>query len=299
MRTTLTAIALTITVLAGAGSAHVGEIVYPIYEIPTSDLPDLHDGTLDDWEAVLPNASLSQNDFIRNNSGIPGTIDMSDLAFRVFLAWHNASQRIYVAVELFDDVYTGEGFQLRIDGDHSGGQYWFFEDEGYSRAEVERFWESQAQTYSAWPEEDGEDGARLTAGGPERMWMVDDPWAGAGAYQIGENPSYSGVEVAVTAWDDLDWHGPEVSRRSILEAGGIIGFQVVISDSDEPMRSNGTYTLGLSTDYYRSENGGWAHDGFAENFVDGELIPCYRGDCSGNTTAVKPDAWGRIKASFR
>ena len=40
-------------------------------------------------------------------------------------------------------------------------------------------------------------------------------------------------------------------------------------------------------------------DSFAENFVDGELIPCYRGDCSGATTAVRLDSWGRIKASFR
>lgn len=199
MRTTLTAVALVITALTGSGSAHLGKIVYPIYEIPTSDLPDLHDGTLEDWEEALPNASLSQNDFIRDNSGIPGTIDAADLAFRVFLAWHNASQKIYVAVERLDDVYLNEGMQLKIDGDHSGGQYWFFEDEGYSRTECERLWESQAQTYSASPEEDGEDGARLYPGGPERMWMVDDPWADAGAYQIGENPSYSGVEIAVTA----------------------------------------------------------------------------------------------------
>ena len=39
--------------------------------------------------------------------------------------------------------------------------------------------------------------------------------------------------------------------------------------------------------------------GSADNSVDGELVPCYRGDCSGASTAVKQDSWARIKASFR
>ena len=65
MRTALRVLPAILTVaLAGAASAHVGDIVYPIYELPTSDLPDLHDGTLDDWEEVLPSASLDHNDFV-------------------------------------------------------------------------------------------------------------------------------------------------------------------------------------------------------------------------------------------
>jgi len=42
VRTALTAVCVTVRG-TGAASAHVGEIVYPIYELPTSDLPDLHD----------------------------------------------------------------------------------------------------------------------------------------------------------------------------------------------------------------------------------------------------------------
>ena len=38
---------------------------------------------------------------------------------------------------------------------------------------------------------------------------------------------------------------------------------------------------------------------FVGELVDGALIPCFRGDCSGATTAVSQDSWGRIKASFR
>ena len=298
MRTEPIAALLTVA-LAGTVGAHQGDIVYPIYELPTSDLPDLHDGTLEDWEEVLPTASLDHNDFISWGDGGPTTlgppIDPDDLAFRVFLAWHNASQRIYMAVERLDDVYMREGAQLMIDGDHSGGQFWFTEPDR-SEAEAARLYEAQAQIYSASPEEGG---ARLTSGMPGRTWMVDAPWADAGAFQQGEGPNYSVVEFAVTAWDDLDSRGPEVSKRSVLEAGRIVGFQVRIFDMDVPMRSDGIYVLALSTVRYWYPGGGASHDGFADNFVDGELIPCERGDCSGATTAVSQDSWGRIKASFR
>ena len=40
------------------------DVIYPIWELPTRDLPDLHDGSLDDWESALPNASLNQSDFV-------------------------------------------------------------------------------------------------------------------------------------------------------------------------------------------------------------------------------------------
>ena len=39
--------------------AHVGDIVFPIYVLPTSDLPDLHDGSLEDWDDALSNARVS------------------------------------------------------------------------------------------------------------------------------------------------------------------------------------------------------------------------------------------------
>jgi len=304
MRTTLTAVALMITVLAGTGNAHLGKIVYPIYEIPTSDLPDLHDGTLEDWEAVLPNASMDHNYFTRDNNYGPGGIDPGDLAFRVFLAWHSASQRIYMAVERLDDVYMeygegsmqhGEGaIQLKIDGDHSGGQFWFFGEEAYSPEERDRLLEAQAQSYSVglW----GDEGRVFPGSIQMAQWPGELPWADAGGFQWGQGPNTLGLEFAVTAWDDLDWHGPETSRRSVLEGGKVIGFQINIDDTDEFMRSSGRYTLSPSTVIISGDWG--SHDGFADNFVDGELIPCYRGDCSGVTTAVRQDAWGRIKASF-
>ena len=39
--------------------------------------------------------------------------------------------------------------------------------------------------------------------------------------------------------------------------------------------------------------------GTDNDVVDAELLPCFHGDCSGASTAVRADSWGRIKASFR
>ena len=101
LRTLLPVLLLAATV----SHAHLGDIIYPIYELPTADLPDLHDGTLEDWEAVLPNSSLTHNDAVSTDYETGRGVDPADLSFRVFLAWHHASQQIYVAVERLDDVY--------------------------------------------------------------------------------------------------------------------------------------------------------------------------------------------------
>lgn len=47
-----------------AAHAHLGDLVYPAFELPPGQLPNLHDGTLEDWEAALPHTSLTHGDFL-------------------------------------------------------------------------------------------------------------------------------------------------------------------------------------------------------------------------------------------
>ena len=122
-------------------------------------------------------------------------------------------------------------------------------------------------------------------------WAQSLPWVDIGVLRDGEAPARSVVEGFVTAWDDLDWHGPETSRRSVLQPNTIIGFDVWIWDRDDYSGAQGVYLLGASP---RTFPGQWADD-----FADGQLIPCEVGDCSGASTAVRADSWGRIKASLR
>ncbi len=293
MRTALRVLPAILTAaLAGAASAHLGDTIFPIWELPTSDLPDLHDGTLEDWEEVLPNASLGHNDFVRYGFDST-TIDPEDLAFRAFLAWHNASQRLFVAVERIDNAYIGlgqgDGTMFFVDGDHSGGEYETVTSSGEREAD-KAFTHVQAQWYFVSPEP--LEGRLMREGGPADAWVANPPWADAGGFQIGEAPNYSVNELVITPWDVLDWRGADRSQRSSLIAGQIIGLQFAILDIDEPSWMQGLYYLTPRT----IEPGQpWT----ADTFADGELIPCFRGDCSGAITAVSQDSWGRIKASFR
>ena len=94
-----------VVALSDDTSAHVGATVYPIFELSTADLPDLQDGSLEDWEDVLGEPSLTHDDFGPRAVGDGAGIDPADLAYRIFLGWNSADQRIYMGLERIDNIY--------------------------------------------------------------------------------------------------------------------------------------------------------------------------------------------------
>jgi hypothetical protein len=292
-----------VVALCGVVSAHIGTTIFPMYELPTADLPDLRDGTLEDWEDVLPGASLDHNSFAPLNVADGSGINPADLAYRTFMAWHSAGNHIYAAIERVDDVYinTYEGgdltglwrfdsIEFMVDGDHSGGSYNGARlGEGLSDEELKLLSNFQAQQWVAVAE--SPDGRTMGYQGNGQAWVALPPYADAGGFSVGEAPNTSVIEFYITPWDECNWQGPELSKRSVLEAGKIIGFQFSIPDFDtEAGAYHGFHTLSGQPNTWRE----------ADNFVDGELIPCDVGDCGAAAvpTAVKADSWGRIKASF-
>ena len=290
--------------MTSATSAHIGGLVFPIFEIPTGDLPDLRDGTLEDWEDVLPGTSLDRNSFAPLNVADGAGINPEDLAYRAFMSWHSAGQHLYMAIERVDDVYvnTYEGgdltglwrfdsIEFMVDGDHTGGSYnGAGIGEDLSDEERKLLTNFQGQQYVAIAE--SPDGRTLGYQGSGQGWVTLPPFADAGGFSVGESPNTSVIELQVTAWDELNWQGPELSRRSNLTAGRTIGFQISVPDFDtEAGEYHGFHTLSGQPNTWRE----------ADNFVDGELIPCDIGDCGSAPlpTAVAEDSWGRIKASFR
>ena len=292
--------------------AHVGDVMYPIYELSTSDLPDIHDGTLEDWEEAVPGPSLTHDDFSSHaDVGDGAPVNPADLAYRVYMAWNGSSQRLFAAIERVDDVYVNgyegggstdvwkyDGFELLVDGDHSGGQYNGFSDTDYTTDERRQMTLSQAQQYAVAGEAaDGQLAVLFDLTGvytrAERMQIASPPFADAGVYALEGSPSLSWIEMYVTPFDALDVVNPELSQRSQLYADKIIGFQISIPDFDaEPGDYHGFYTLAGQTQTWK----------FAERFVDGLLLPCEGGDCGTMPepeSAVKVDSWGRIKASLR
>ena len=116
-------------VFSGQVHGHFGDRIFPILEITDDMLSQIElDGLIDEWPEVYGEPTLTPLDFHRY------TYDPADLDFRIWLGWHDATDRIYVGAVFFDDAYwtdykeedwqgwgNEDSMTLVIDGDHSGG----------------------------------------------------------------------------------------------------------------------------------------------------------------------------------
>ncbi len=96
-------IGLVMGLLRGA-EAQESERVYPFIELTDADLAqiDVTDGSINEWIGLLGEPTLTLLDFQAGPAGY----DPADMDYRVWLAWHGATQRLYVAVERSDDIYN-------------------------------------------------------------------------------------------------------------------------------------------------------------------------------------------------
>ena len=131
MRNLLLTAALTIAV-ASTCMGHLGDRLVPVFEIPDDMIEDIdiHDESIDDWLSVIGEPTLTAAEFAPFYTG--ESYDPSDLDFRVWLAWHRMSNRVYAAIHAVDDIfvetdnsgsYRDGRVNLYLDGDHSGGFY--------------------------------------------------------------------------------------------------------------------------------------------------------------------------------
>ena len=115
MRKILLLTAMACLLAATLCSAHVpGARLYYIYEFLDPDLPDLHDGSLEDWERLFFRPTFTTLDFQSLNVGEGAPIGPPDLAVQVYLGWNGSRNRFYAAIERLDDAYvnTYEGGDL-------------------------------------------------------------------------------------------------------------------------------------------------------------------------------------------
>ena len=301
--------------LAPAAHAHIGDEIYPFYELLDEDLHriDLTDGSVEDWYDVLGEPSLTAADFYYPYS----SYDPSNCDFRFWLAWHRRSGTLWVAMERFDDIYhnnyAGEilepglptmfrptmfrwdsYFSFTVDGDHSGGRYLFGRNscDGCTVEEIKLLNNRQAQHYLAIAETT--DGQYVGYDGASE-WVTREPYAAAGGGVLGDTPATSVTELKVTPFDDLIYDDEAASVVSELYPGKVIGFSIKTRDNDSTEFPDG----------YGPSDPQWLSDRvyaltFADLFVDGLLVgagedPSRYDDVS----AVEPSSWARIKASFK
>ena len=112
-------------------AAHSGNRVFPFYQLTDEMLEkiDIHDGSVEEWHEI-GEPSMTLLDFQTVGNFIPP--DPSNLDARIWLAWHDESNRIYAAFVIIDDtyhntndvtesMYWSDSVTLSIDADHSGG----------------------------------------------------------------------------------------------------------------------------------------------------------------------------------
>ena len=291
--------------LASEAHAHIGDEIYPFYELLDGDLEriDLTDGSVEDWIEVVGEPSLTAIDFF----WLFGSYDPSDLDIRIWLAWHQGTSTIWAAMERFDDLYVnrydGNPFNIEywdssitlfVDGDHSGGQFTFLSPyfcEGCTPEQV-REDNRRAQIWIVIGE--APQGEQLVHIGAGREWVAREPYAAAGGGALGGSPGISVTELRVTPFDDLIYDDEEASVASELYPGKVIGFDIWTRDTDDPTPPGIDHLLFLLLS--ESEMRSRADAGF---FADGLLIgagedPPRNDDVS----AVGPSPWARIKAAL-
>ncbi len=285
--------------LLGGAEAQESERLYPFVELTDADLAqiDVTDGSVDEWVDLLDEPTLTALDF--QTAPEPGLYDPADMDFRVWLAWHEATQRIYVAVERSDDIYINEfeyggriatcflmmqhdsSVQFLVDGDGSGGKYAFHGNDIDAKEERRLRTNQHAQKYYVL--------AELFGGGshiclPDQSlyddedWFQRPPYAEGGGTSFGAHPTISVIEFYVTPFDRLIWNSPEESVVSALSRGALIGFDLVIPDYDIGVGGHESWHFLAGYDPARGLLVG----------PGGELPD----------SAVESMTWGRIKATF-
>ncbi len=305
IKSSLPIIGLVMGLLHGA-EAQESERLYPFVELTDADLAqiDVTDGSIDEWKDLLGEPTLTALDFQTDPDEAP--YDPADMDHRVWLAWHGATQRLYVAVERSDDIYinnySGDASSLcvsmrlhdssvffGVDGDASGGKYSFNLDEVNDLDEYRLLNDQHAQNYNVLGD--------IFGGGPhvclgysraKEDWFNLPPYAEGGGASFGAHPTLSVTEFYVTPFDRFIWNSPEESVVSTLSRGTLIGFVLAIPDYDKEGERQGYHSIRAQDQWTGSPLNA---DTFARGLLvgPGGEIP---------DSAVESVTWSRIKATL-
>ena len=271
-----------------AADAHTGDRIYPIPELTDEMLAriDLKDVSVQDWIDVLGEPVLTALDFETDI----GSYNPADMDFRIWLAWHDESDKLFVAGQFADDatqvmdsIYengriipralTIDSVSLFVDGDHSGPPYG---GRGGFR---------QGTWYLATPFLVEDPDVFFPADEPH--WASSPPYCDGGGGVFNESPIIWIIEFLVTPFDVFGWDedSPDGSIASTLEAGEVIGLSIEVLDYDG---------LGVKDLTIFALSG--VHWLQGDLLLDGLLLGA--GETLDDGSVVEADSWARIKASL-
>ena len=309
-----TILALGIMLQASAVSAHVpipGIDSGTLFQWPAGLEPTL-DGDLSEWDIVPEDYYVPFESHYEYYLGLGHENDESNLSFRVVGSWSAGTNRLYLMMERFDNLWVRTGFgqtaagddswEIMIDADHGGDRHFALPDDYEDEDERQRNQGRFAQNaHYVWP--DMPDANRAVGWkwffNSKSTWHDVPPWGDYGFQLDGEvnsGEATARIEVMTIAWDDFHWVGPDESLVHTFTEGNTIGLGWVVHDIDNTAEDNG----GASA-------GGWGINPNIQmwfdcvNCSDFLLAPMDpRVDFSSveTGTSVEEDSWGRIKAAY-
>lgn len=216
----------------------LGPRVYASFQFPDGRLPTI-DGDLTDWEIVGEPYAQDTYDLIEYNRQRGRRYDLADMDVRVRTGYNLSTNRLYVAVEYWDDFHNFDRvvrqanpnnpgnddiFELVVDADNSGGDFIDSLDP--------RHMSTHTQNYHIYTHE--REGEHVWVWGPQH-WLGEPPFAQwASAYgDVHGTAGLSVLEFYVTPFNYAHASGPALSAPAQLATGDTIGLDYAILDRDD------------------------------------------------------------------
>lgn len=276
--------------LAACAFGHTGDVVLPIVEISDEELAaiSLEDQSLDEWRAIIGPPTLTAADFDTNPFG--EAYNPADFDFQMWLGWHDATDRIYVAYQIADDIYLNEyagfpaamfqhdgSFSIAVDADHGGEPHTFPRNCCETEDEWRRANHGGAQTFQMLAQVP--DGIHFSLFPNTASWPNVRPYADGAGGSSGESPRITFFEGYITPFDRFIWDAPTESVEADLSAGMTIGLQMAVSDIDE--------TIGVGASLFV-----WPALDFDAPDLRGDAVLVKKD----GSTNIDGQTWGRVKA---
>lgn len=225
----------------GSGQAQspppqTGPRLYRMYRFPEERVPAI-DGDLTDWEIVGDGYAQDTYQLIEYNRKIGRGYDLQNLDVRVRAGYNERLNRIYVAVEYFDDYHNfdrvvapGSGdlgnddiFEIVVDADRSGDDFIYDLDRGLMS--------THTQNYHVYVHE--RDGEHVWVWG-DQAWLQEAPWSQWASRFDGDHGAsgLSTLEFYVTPFNYAHPAGPQLSAPARLAVGDTIGYDYSVLDRD-------------------------------------------------------------------
>jgi len=214
---------------------------FKIFQFPQNQIPRI-DGDFSDWNIVPDSYTIGIEELKNTKFGEGKPQDPKDFDLNVKVGWVKGLNRLYFFIDAYDNfwdftdpVMRTDIFELVVDGDASGGQFIYKNNENTNKIPInELYFKSHgnhAQNYHVFTPTKDKEWAMVWGNTP---WIKEFPHASAASsftFKQGESGRLQ-MEFYITPFDHADFGGFEQSVVSRLKENEIIGLSWSMLDFD-------------------------------------------------------------------